>query len=57
MDGKDFYASFTINETKDLEEISRPTPTFKEDTNMFSSRFREGFDLRYLIMAMQYSSY
>ena len=60
MDEKDFCASFrflnesfTLNETEDLEKISLLIATFKEDTNMFSSRFREGFDLWSLIMAIQ----
>ena len=60
MDEKDFYASFrflnesfTLNETEDLEKMYLPIATFKEDTNMFSSRFRKDFDLWSLIMAIQ----
>ena len=47
-----FYSSFgflsegfTLNETEELEKSSLPTAAFKEDTNMFSSEFREGFGL------------
>ena len=52
MDDKSFYASFvflnesfTLNEIEELEKISLSTAAFKEDTNMFSSEFREGFGL------------
>ena len=48
MDDKDFYArlvflneSFTLSETGDLEKISLPTATFKENTKMLSSKFRK----------------
>ena len=34
-------------------KISLPTAAFKQDTNMFSTEFREGFGLLYLIMATQ----
>ena len=34
-------------------QISLPTAAFKEDTNMFSTEFREGFGLWSLIMATQ----
>ena len=37
--------SFTLNEREELEKISLPIAAFKEDTNMFSSEFREGFGL------------
>ena len=36
-----------------MEKISLPTAAFKEDTNMFSTEFREGFGLWSLIMAVQ----
>ena len=38
--------SFTLNEIEQLKKIpSQQLAAFKEDTNMFSSKFREGFDL------------
>ena len=37
----------------ELEKISLPIAAFKENTNMFSTEFREGFGLWYLIMAIQ----
>ena len=37
----------------ELEKISLPTAAFKEDTDMFSTEFREGFGLWSLIMAIQ----
>ena len=37
----------------ELEKISLPTAAFKEDTNKFSTEFREGFGLWSLIMAIQ----
>ena len=33
------------NETEELEKNSLPTAAYKEDTNMFSFEFREGFGL------------
>ena len=48
-----FIESFALNEIWELEKISLPTAAFKEDTNMFSTEFREGFGLLYLIMAIQ----
>ena len=48
-----FSESFTLNEVWELEKISLPTAAFKEDTNMFSSEFRETFGLWSLIMATQ----
>ena len=52
MDEKNFYASFgflnesfTVNDVEESEKISLPNVAFKEDTNMFSSEFREGFGL------------
>ena len=48
-----FVESFTLNEIWELEKISLPTAAFKEDTNMFSTEFREGFDLWSLTMAIQ----
>ena len=38
-----FNESFTLDEIKELENISVPTAAVKEDTNMLSSEFREGF--------------
>ena len=38
-----FYESFTLNEIWELEKNSLPTAAFKEDTNKFSTEFREGF--------------
>ena len=50
MDDKNFYKSFrflnesfALNEIEEKEKISLPTAAFKEDANMFSSEFREGF--------------
>ena len=37
--------SFTLNEIWELEKNFLPTPAFKEDTDMFSTEFREGFGL------------
>ena len=37
----------------ELEKNSLPTAAFKEDTDMFSTGFREGFGLWSLIMAIQ----
>ena len=37
----------------ELEKISLLTAAFKEDTNKFSTEFREGFGLWSLIMAIQ----
>ena len=48
-----FIESFTLNEIWELEKISLPTAAFKEDTNKFSTEFREGFGLWSLIMAVQ----
>ena len=49
-----FIESFTLNEIWELEKISVPTAAFKEDINMFSTEFREGFGLLpSLIMAIQ----
>ena len=43
-----------VLEIWELEKISLPTAAaFKEDTNMFSTEFREGFGLWSLIMAIQ----
>ena len=36
-----FIESFTLNEIWQLEKISLPTATFKEDTNKFSTEFGE----------------
>ena len=56
MDNKYFYASFgflnesfTLSETEDFEKISLPTARFKQDINMFCSKFEAGFDLWSLI--------
>ena len=38
-----FIESFTLNEIWELEKISLPTAAFKEDTDIFSTEFREGF--------------
>ena len=53
MDDKSFYASFaflnesfTLNEIEELERISLPTATTKEDTTVLSSEFREGLCLK-----------
>ena len=58
MDNKNVHASlgflneiFILNEIKKLERIYLPTTAFKEDTNMFSFEFEEGFGS--LIMAIQ----
>ena len=48
-----FVESFTLNEIWELEKISLPTAAFKEDTNMFSTEFRECFGLWCLTMAIQ----
>ena len=40
-----FVESFTLNEIWELEENSLPTAAFREDINMFSTEFREGFGL------------
>ena len=54
MDDKNFHASFTfLNEIEELGNISLPTAAIKVDTNVFSTEFREGFGLWYLIMAIQ----
>ena len=60
MDDKNFYTSFgflnesfTLNEIEESEKNSFPTTAFKEDKNMFSSEFREGFGFGSLIMALQ----
>ena len=61
MDNKCFNTSFgflneslTLNDIEESAKISLPTTAFKEDTNMFSSEFREeGFGLWFLIMAIQ----
>ena len=45
--------SLISTEIEGLEKISPPTAAFKEDTNMFSTEFREGFGFWYLIMAIQ----
>ena len=52
MDNKNVYASlgflnkiFILNEIEKLERIYLPTTAFKEDTNMFSFEFEEGFGL------------
>ena len=38
-----FNEIFILNETEKLERIYLPTTAFKEDTNMFSVEFEEGF--------------
>ena len=60
MDDKNFYSSFTflnenftLNEIEELKKVSLPTVAVKEDTNMFSSEFRESFGLWSLRMAIQ----
>ena len=60
MNDKNFYAdftffdeSFTLNEIEELEKTFLPIAALKEDTNMFSAEFREGFNLWSLIMAIQ----
>ena len=62
MENKNVYASlgflneiFILNEIEKLERIYLPTTAFKEDTNMFSFEFEEGFGyiFIYLIMAIQ----
>ena len=40
-----------------MEKISLPTAAFKEDKNMFSTEFRDGFGLRSLVMGIQQSSH
>ena len=37
--------TFILNETEKLEGIYLPKTAFKEDTNMFSVEFEEGFGL------------
>ena len=61
MADKNFHASFTflnesftLNEIEELGNISLPTAAIKVDTNVFSTEFREGFGLWYLIMAIQW---
>ena len=44
---------FTFNDVEVSEKISPSTAVFKDDTNMFSSEFRESFDFLSLIMAIQ----
>ena len=38
-----FIKSFTLNEIWELEKIYLPTAAFKEDTNKFSTEFRQSF--------------
>ena len=38
-----FIESFTLNEIRELEKNSFRTAAFKDDTNMFSTEFSEGF--------------
>ena len=52
MDDQNVYASFgflneifVLNETEKMERIYLPITAFKEDTNMFSVEFEEGFGL------------
>ena len=52
MDHKNFYASFgfsnesfTLDEIEKFEKFPLPTAAVKEDTNIFSSKFRESFGL------------
>ena len=52
MDDKNVYVSFgflneifILNEIEKLERIYLLTTAFKEDTNMFSFEFEEGFGL------------
>ena len=52
MDDKNVYTSFGVlneisilNEIEKLERIYLSATAFKEDTNMFSSEFEEGFGL------------
>ena len=38
-----------------MEKIPLPTAAFQEDTNMFSTEFREGFGLRSLVFDYGYT--